>query len=169
MEASMKTLKLAILFAVFAVVLLGQTPPKVPGFKYDGAWPKLPLPNAWTFEGITGLSVDKDDVVWVLERPGDFEFDPIFRRAEVTENYASLNPPTAMCCKKPPAVLAFDQAGNLVHNWNPESQNGLHLILADKAGNIWIGTDTMRKYTKEGKLLATIQREIGRASCRERV
>ena len=57
-------------------------------------------------------------------------------------------------------MLAFDQLGNLVHSWNPESQNGLHLILADKAGNIWIGTDTMRKYTKEGKLLATIQRVL---------
>src|ERR1043166_9200891 len=105
--------------------------PKIPTFKYDGAWPKLPLPNQWTFEGITGLTVDKDDVVWVLERPGDFDEAPIFRRKEVTENYASLNPPTAMCCKKPPAVLAFDQAGNLVHNWDPEAQNGLHLILAD--------------------------------------
>src|SRR5215468_11259379 len=98
------------------------TTPKIPSFKYDGAWPKLPLPNAWTFEGITGLTVDKDDVVWVLERPGDFDNDPIFRRPEVTENYASLNPPSAMCCKKPPAVLAFDQAGNLLHSWDPESQ-----------------------------------------------
>ena len=132
--------------------------PKIPTFKYDGAWPKLPLPNQWTFEGITGLTVDKDDVVWVLERPGDFDDDPIFHRKEVTENYASLNPPTAMCCKKPPAVLAFDQAGNLVQHWDVENQDGLHLILADKGGNIWVGTDTMRKFSKEGKLLAAIQR-----------
>ncbi len=147
-----------VLVPVFSQTAKSPTVPKVPTFKYDGAWPKLPLPNAWTFEGITGLTVDKDDIVWVLERPGDFDNDPIFRRPEVTENYASLNPPTAMCCKKPRAVLAFDQAGNLVHSWDPEAQNGLHLILADKAGNIWIGTDTMRKYTKDGKLLATIDR-----------
>ena len=146
------------LVPVFGQISNTASAPKIPKFKYDSSWPKLPLPNSWTFEGITGLTVDKDDLVWVLERPGDFEFDPIFRRPEVTENYASLNPPTAMCCKRPPAVLAFDQAGNLVHSWDPESQNGLHLILADKAGNIWIGTDTMRKYTKEGKPLATIQR-----------
>src|SRR5206468_11492210 len=132
-EVSMKISKLAIVAMAFAVVVLGQSP-KIPTFKYDGAWPKLPLPNQWTFEGITGLTVDRDDVVWVLERPGDFDMDPIFRRPEVTENYASLNPPTALCCKKPPAVLAFDQAGNLVRSWNPESKNGLHLILADKAG-----------------------------------
>src|SRR5438552_2098632 len=144
--------------SVFGQAVKSAAVPKASTFKYDGAWPKLPLPNAWTFEGITGLAVDKDDVVWVLERPGDFDNDPIFRRPEVTENYASLNPPTAMCCKKPPAVLAFDQAGNLVHSWDPEAQNGLHLILADKAGNIWVGTDTMRKYTKDGKMLAAIPR-----------
>jgi hypothetical protein len=164
MKTGLKVLALAVVVGLAMMPLFSQAskstpaPSKIPTFKYDGAWPKLPLPNAWTFEGITGLTVDKDDVVWVLERPGDFDMDPIFRRPEVTENYASLNPPTAMCCKKPPAVLAFDQAGNLVRSWDPETQNGLHLILADRAGNIWIGTDTMRKYTKDGKLLAAIQR-----------
>src|SRR5207247_9012223 len=68
------------LFSVYGQISNTATAPKIPKFKYDGAWPKLPLPNAWTFEGITGLTVDKEDVVWVLERPGDFEFDPIFRR-----------------------------------------------------------------------------------------
>src|SRR5438132_10477767 len=135
-----------------------KTAPKMPAFKYDAAWPKLPLPNQWTFEGINGLTVDKDDLVWVLERTGDFDEDPITHRKEIAENFASLNPPTAMCCKKPPAVLAFDQAGNLIQHWDVENQNGLHLILADKAGNIWIGTDTMRKYSRDGKLLGAIQR-----------
>src|SRR5882672_8488384 len=64
----------------------------VPKFTYDGSWPKLPLPNKWTFEGITGLAVDKDDVIWVLNRPGDFDIDPIFHVPEKTENYAALNP-----------------------------------------------------------------------------
>ena len=34
----------------------------VPTFTFDGTWPKMPLPNKWTFEGITGLAVDKDPV-----------------------------------------------------------------------------------------------------------
>src|ERR1700674_1049481 len=164
----------------------------VPNFKYDSTWPKLPLPNKWRFEGITGLTVDKDDVIWVLNRPGDFDMDPIFKVPERTENYASLEPPTAMCWVKPPAVLAFDQEGNLVRTWNPVSlqqgtglcagkppavlafdqegnllrtwnpvdatSSALHLILADHDGNIWIGSNTMRKYTKDGKLLAEIPR-----------
>jgi hypothetical protein len=149
---------LALISLVGFVAAQSKSAAKVPTFKYDGAWPKLPLPNQWTFEGITGLTVDKDDVVWVLERPGDFDEDPITHRKEITENFASLNPPTAMCCKKPPAVLAFDQAGNLVQHWDVENQNGLHLILADKTGNIWVGTDTMRKFSKDGRLLATIPR-----------
>src|SRR6185295_3298382 len=130
----------------------------VPTFTYDGTWPKLPLPNKWTFEGITGLAVDKDDVIWVLNRPGDYDIDPIFRVPEVTENYASLNPPTAMCCLKPEGILAFDMQGNLLRHWNQADKVDGHLILADRNGNIWIGSDTMRKYTKEGKLLAAIER-----------
>src|SRR5579871_507547 len=82
----------------------GAPDEKVPAFTYDGSWPKLPLPNQWTFEGITGLAVDKDDVIWVLNRPGDFDNDPIFRRPEVTENYASLKPATALCCLKPEGI-----------------------------------------------------------------
>jgi hypothetical protein len=129
-----------------------------PRFTFDGTWPKLPLPNKWTFQGITGLAVDSNDVVWVLNRPGDFDIDPIFRRPEVTENYAALNPPTAMCCLKPEGILAFDQQGTLLHHWNQADKIDGHLILADRAGNIWIGSDTMRKYTKEGRLLAAMER-----------
>src|SRR5487761_1552147 len=82
-------------------------------FTYDSTWPKLPLPNKWTFEGITGLAVDRDDVIWVLNRPGDFDVDPIFHVPDRTENYAALNPPNAMCCSKPEGILAFDMQGNL--------------------------------------------------------
>ena len=73
----------------------------VPKFTYDGSWPKLPLPNKWTFEGITGMFVDKNDVIWVLNRPRDFD---------ETENAAAVNPPAGECCVPPPAVLAFDAA-----------------------------------------------------------
>ena len=78
---------LALIGAVGALVGLGHVADsaegdKVPTFTYDGAWPKLPLPNNWTFEGITGLVVDKDDTIWVLNRPGDYDNDPIFRRPE---------------------------------------------------------------------------------------
>src|SRR5258706_13876766 len=130
----------------------------VPKFTYDGSWPKLPLPNKWTFEGITGLAVDKDDTIWVLNRPGDFDIDPIFHVPEKTENYAALNPPTALCCLKPEGILAFDMKGNLLRHWNQADKIDGHLILTDKGGNIWIGSDTMRKYTQDGKLLGAVER-----------
>jgi hypothetical protein len=130
----------------------------VPTFKYDATWPKLPLPNKWTFEGVTGLAVDKDDVIWVLNRPTDFDMDPIFHNPERTENYASLDPPTASCCVRPEGILAFDTEGNLLHHWNQVDNAEGHLILADKQGNIWVGSDTMRKYTKDGQLLGQIAR-----------
>jgi hypothetical protein len=145
--------------AVLAIAQSAQTAEgKPPTFTYDGGWPKLPLPNNWTFEGITGLAVDKDNVIWVLNRPGDYDIDPIFHVPEKTENYASLNPPTALCCLRPEGILAFDMQGNLLHHWNQADKVDGHLILADKAGNIWIGSDTMRKYTKDGKLLGAIER-----------
>jgi hypothetical protein len=164
MQASKKIwLRVAVAFAFGGAVLaIGQSAKtaeeKAPSFTYDGAWPKLPLPNKWTFEGITGLAVDKDNVIWVLNRPGDYDVDPIFHVPEKTENYASLSPPTALCCLRPEGILAFDMQGNLLHHWNQADKVDGHLILTDKAGNVWVGSDTMRKYTKEGKLLGAIER-----------
>src|ERR1700687_2621860 len=107
-KASALIVMVAGAFALFHQTAHSAEGGAVPKFTYDGSWPKLPLPNKWTFEGITGLVVDKDDVIWVLNRPGDYDNDPIFRRPEVTENYASLSPPTALCCLKPEGILAFD-------------------------------------------------------------
>jgi DNA-binding beta-propeller fold protein YncE len=126
-----------------------------PHYRYDPTWPKLPLPNGWTFEGITGMFVDSDDVVWVLNRPRDFDADP-------TENYAGIEKPSARCCKKPPAVLAFDVDGNLVHAWGdptrvPGWPGSEHTILVDRSGHVWIGGatpgDTLLKFTKDGELV----------------
>ena len=124
-------------------------------YRYDPTWPKQPLPNAWTFQGITGLYVDRDDVIWVLQRPRDFDRD-------ATENYAALSPPTAQCCTKPPAVMAFDVEGNLLHAWgDPDAVPGWprseHTILVDDDGHVWIGGatpgDTLLKFTKDGELV----------------
>jgi hypothetical protein len=83
------------------------TPGGPPKYKYDPSWPKE-LPNKWTFEGITGMYVDKYDVIWVLNRPRDFDDK---------ENAAAVNPPAGECCVPPPAVMAFNPAGDLLHAW----------------------------------------------------
>lgn len=130
----------------------------VPQHTFDATWPQLPLPYQWEFEGVTGLIVDHEDIIWVLHRPDDYDGDPIFGGENRSTNYASLDPPTASCCLKPEAVLAFSQNGELLHHWNLADGISGHLILADSEGNIWVGTDTIRKYTRDGELLATMPR-----------
>ena len=40
----------------------------VPKFSVDPAWPKIP--NNWQFGQVASVSVDAQDHVWVLQRPG---------------------------------------------------------------------------------------------------
>ena len=69
-----------------------------PRYKYDPDWPK-PLPNKWKMGGVTGLAVDKDDNVWVYDRPNDLTD---------IELEAELTPPVADCCVRPPAMIHID-------------------------------------------------------------
>ena len=65
----------AVVNAAVAAVLVvysvtGAQTPAAPRYKFDPDWPK-PLPNKWKMGGVTGLAVDKDDNVWVHNRPND--------------------------------------------------------------------------------------------------
>ena len=59
----------AVLFftGVYSGRVAAQTE-TAPKYKVDASWPK-PLPNKWKMGGVTGLAVDKDDNVWVYDRP----------------------------------------------------------------------------------------------------
>jgi hypothetical protein len=122
-------------------------------YQVDGTWPKR-LPPNWTVQGITGMFVDKDDHIWVLNRPRDLDKG---------ESFALLNPPTTECCIQPPAVLEFDVEGNLLRSWGvPDSVSGWprseHTIFTDRAGNVWIAGatagDTLMKFTADGKFIS---------------
>jgi hypothetical protein len=122
-------------------------------YQVDGSWPKT-LPPNWTIQGVTGMFVDKDDHIWVLNRPRDLDKG---------ESFALLNPPTAECCVPPPAVLEFDVEGNLLRSWGvPDSVPGWprseHTIFTDRAGNVWIAGatagDTLMKFTADGKFIS---------------
>src|SRR5215469_14669816 len=70
--------------------------PNVPEvYKFVPGWPK-PLPNGWSMGTVTGLFVDPDDNVWVLNRGED-------------EGKSAKTPA--------PAVLEFDSNGNLLRSW----------------------------------------------------
>src|SRR5678810_1100874 len=134
----------------------GTSGKQAPIFEVDPLWPR-PLPNHWVMGSTIGLSVDDQDHVWVIHRPGSVEDN--FKAAET-------NPPIGVCCKVAPQVLEFDQAGNLVSSWGGPGQGyewpvSNHGITVDHKGNVWIGgndnTDTqILKFTKAGKFLLQI-------------
>src|ERR1700730_9857788 len=143
-SAGLFLLALAVAPALFA---------KDPIYKYDSNWPKQ-LPNNWTFGGITGMFVDLDDHIWVLNRPRDID---------KTDNFAMLKPPTAECCFPAPAVLEFNNEGDLLKSWGgpgyaPGWPNSEHTIFVDKARNVWIAGasagDTLLKFTSDGKFIS---------------
>ena len=132
---------------ILSYVLVSYVPVAAQGaprYKFDAEWPQVPLPNKWFMGGVTGLAVDKDDNVWVLNRPMDLDN---------TENYATLNPPSAECCVAAPTILAFDRQGKVIASFTAPQGHGLDV---DGQGNVWIGQDTVGKYSRDGKLLGQI-------------
>jgi DNA-binding beta-propeller fold protein YncE len=125
-----------------------QTAPK---FKFDPDWPK-PLPNKWKMGGVTGLSVDKDDNVWVLDRPNDLTD---------IELEAELTPPIADCCVRPPAMIHLDKEGNVIGSFDPPQGHGMAV---DSKGFVYVGNaehgmNTVHKYDpKTGKLVGEVPR-----------
>jgi hypothetical protein len=117
---------------------------QAPRFEVDPMWPK-PLPNHWVMGNTIGVSVDARDHIWIIHRQGSLE---------AMEDYAAANPPgpkrragvvEAECCLPAPAVLEFDEEGNLLEHWGgsdgpgytwPDSNHG---ITVDYKGNVWIG------------------------------
>ena len=111
-------------------------------YKFGSGWPK-PLPNDWVMGTVTGLTVDQDDHIWVLDRPGD-----------------TLRGKTAA-----PGVLEFDMAGNLLRSWGTPASapsgvwpRQVHTIFVDHEHNVWLAGaapgDTLLKFTPDGKFIS---------------
>src|SRR6202140_802830 len=129
----------------------GAQSQSAPRFKFDPDWPK-PLPNKWKVGGVTGLGVDKDDNVWVLDRPNDLTD---------IELEAELTPPIADCCVRPPSMIHIDKIGNVIGSFDPPQGHGMTV---DSKGFVYIGNsdhgmNTVRKYDPAtGKLVAELPR-----------
>src|SRR6202007_820746 len=114
----------------------------LPVYKVDPFWSKQPLPNKYLIQGGRTMLTEKDDHIWVLNRPRDIMPD---------ESGAATNPPRTDCCTAAPAVLEFDTAGNLLRSWGAPGYNpgwpapGIarpgaaaeHNIIVDRQGNVW--------------------------------
>ncbi len=146
---------------------------QAPIFEVDPFWPK-PLPNHWVTGSTIGLSVDSQDNVWTIHRPGRVEAN--FKAADIKASEAvdeeaqpgqpgrvTGSDPIGACCKVAPPVLVYDQAGTLVKSWGglgkgydwPDSNHG---ITVDHKGNVWLAGNGQKdtqvlKFASDGKFL----------------
>ena len=153
-------LTVVVLLGVAAVALQkavsaqGAKPAQTPIFQVDPVWPKL-LPNNWVIGSTIGLSIDSRDHVWIIHRPATIEDN---EKAGATKTGTGGFPA--------PAVLEFDEAGNLVSSFGgpgagyewPDSEHG---IFTDHKDNVWIGANGAKdseilKFSRQGKFLLQI-------------
>jgi DNA-binding beta-propeller fold protein YncE len=153
-DGSVRSRIFAVLAGLCLLVLcvaLGAQEQTAPKYKFDPDSPK-PLPNKWKMGGVTGLAVDKDDNVWVLDRPNDLTD---------IELEAELTPPLSDCCVRPPAMIHIDKKGDVIGSFDPPQGHGMTV---DSKGFVYIGNtslglNTVRKYDPEtGKLVAEVPR-----------
>jgi DNA-binding beta-propeller fold protein YncE len=125
-------------------------------FAVDPSWPR-PLPNNWILGQVSGIAVDANDHVWLIQRPTSLTED---------EKGAALDPPVSKCCVPAPPVMEFDAEGNLVRAWGgpgrgydwPSNEHGIHV---DAKGNVWVSGNgdndgQILRFTREGKLISQI-------------
>jgi len=137
-----------------------------PTYKVDPFWPKQ-LPNNWILGQVGGMAIDKDEHIWVFQRPRSLTAD---------EAAAAAKPPTAQCCLPAPSVLEFDKEGNILKSWGgpgyvPDWPAQEHGIYVDKTGNVWLSGNSpetkdspedrvILKFNNDGKLLLKIGRSV---------
>jgi hypothetical protein len=128
---------------------------QVPIFEYDPTFPK-PLPEKWAIGPIGGLAVDRQDHLFVVQRPGGLLTNERLSGADDT-------PPKADCCVPAPPVLEFDPSGRLIRSWGgpgagydwPQTEHG---VFVDHKDIVWLAGNGSKdsqllKFTREGKFL----------------
>src|SRR5580765_7256319 len=79
---------------------------QAPQFEVDPMWPK-PLPNHWVLGWATGVTVDSQDHIWMVQQANKLAAGELFGETGVSGS----------CCFGAPPVMEFDQTGNLVQHW----------------------------------------------------
>ncbi|HKH72963.1 MAG TPA: hypothetical protein VKA59_16515 [Vicinamibacterales bacterium] len=141
---------LSVRWTAFALVILAaQLNPArgEPAFRVDPSWPQVPA--NWQFGQVASVSVDADDHVWVLQRPGTLRDDEKSKAA--------------------PPVIEFTAGGRVARAWGgpgagydwPSSEHGIYV---DPKGFVWIGGNgtndhQILKFTGDGRFVM----QIGRA------
>lgn len=132
---------------------VSQTPTE---FLVDPFWPK-PLPNHWMLGEVSGVAVDAEDNVWIVQRP---------KSLTDRERTAAQEPPESECCIPAPSVIQFDPEGNVLQAWGGTDTtqqwfDSEHGIFVDQDNNVWVGGNSVKdhvvlKFSNDGKLLLRI-------------
>ncbi|CAN0513094.1 unnamed protein product, partial [Discosporangium mesarthrocarpum] len=110
----------------------------IPRFQVDAAWPTFP--DDMMIGQVPGLAVDKNDNVWILQRPNSLGF---------SDTGLAQTPPTAVCCKPAPHLLQFSSSGDLLQAWGGSEHAptidginqwpaNVHGLYVDDAMTVWI-------------------------------
>lgn len=118
-------------------------------FAVDTSWPK-PLPDKWILGHVTGVAVDPQNRIWVLNRP-----------ASITDDESVTGAVAA------PPVIVFDQRGAVVSHWQggkrgetwPHREHSIAIDARD--GSVWISGNGdndgfIVKYDAHGRFLKRI-------------
>src|SRR5512138_1345244 len=133
-----------IVAAALLAPLGGAFAQRAPDLVFDPTWPKE-LPNLWKLGGVTGLALDRDENVWVYNRPNDLTN---------IELHAELSPPLALCCIRAPSMIHIDRAGKVIGSFDAPQGHGMDV---DSAGFAYLGQETVRKYdTRTGRVVGEI-------------
>lgn len=131
--------------------------PKVPTYRVDPFWPKMPLPSAgdfgtppaistatgkpkpWVTGEVAGTCTDSRDHVFIVTR-------------------GNLVAPETVEAVPAPPVVEFNPAGDVVNAWGDRNvlPNGIHGCFVDYQDNIWIagnGDGIVQKYSHDGTQL----------------
>jgi DNA-binding beta-propeller fold protein YncE len=151
-----------------------------PEYKVDPNWPKT-LPNRWQIGQVPGIAVDRDDHIWIVQRPrtltsderGASPFEP--GTGSVLDGPARPQGAISDCCLPAPSVMQFDRQGHLLRAWGGpvdpgrcvepacEWPNTEHGIYVDHNMNVWLGGQAGRavlKFTADGTFLLQIGRRL---------
>jgi len=101
------------------------------------------------------MAVDKNNHIWVLQRPASNVKDDL-----------GLDEKVSMCCTSAPPVLEFDGQGNLIKSWGGPG-NGYdwpateHSIFVEQTGDVWITGNGAKdrqaiKFANDGKFILEI-------------
>lgn len=139
-----KILKSAGAFCAFALAAATAHAQSVPQYKPVAPWPK-PLPNNWMLANAPAMAIDKQDHIWIANRP---------RQLFPDDAAGAQTPPFAPCCVPAPSVIEFDADGNVLKsfggpNYLPDWPTLEHGLFIDGGGNFWIGGN----YAGNGNLL----------------